>query len=149
MKRRTAGLLVTGTVLLVAGYVAWCARTFYMEPPGIDPAGMPQEVVAATPALADAAGMMRKEEFSVERFFHYLRYPHTERPKLGISATRSAGDLIIVSANSPAIIQCFPLPSSPPPSSGPLLGSRWIFFIRKSGKWTQVPEQEGLLHQQE
>lgn len=143
MKKRTAGVLTTVVVLSLGSYGAWCARTFYMVPPGIDPTDMPPEVVAATPSLAEAAGMMGNEEFGVERLFHYLSHPYAERPKLGISAVRSSEDMIIVSPNTPVIIGCCGVYSP----LGTVPSATEIYFIRKSGKWEHAPAEEGLLHE--
>lgn len=143
MKKRTAGIPTTVVVLSLGSYVAWCARTFYLPPPWIDPADLPAEVAAAAPGLMETAGMMRKEEFSLERLFHYVRYPYAWRPELGVHAERKPEDMITIYANNPPIIMCFGTPS--PKASDPAVGE--IYFIRKAGKWEHVPAQEGMLHE--
>lgn len=127
MRRRTAGLLVTGAVLLVAGYAAWCGRSFYLKP-RIDRAlWIPEEVMAAIPQAAEKAGMMRLEEFDTRKFIHHLCHPYEKRAGASIIAKKEAQDAIRVMRSEP-LLWFHKNPS--------------IYFILRAGRWQQATELE-------
>lgn len=133
MKRRTAWTCSISAALLIAGYVAWCGRTFYL-PTRLDTTGLPPEVAAEIPALAAKEGILRTEYFRLDSFLYHLCHPYAERPKTTLSIRPEAEDVIVVSwlRRSPA-----------PHSRGfPIAGLSSFYFIRRSGKWQRVEYDE-------
>lgn len=128
MKKRTAGILVTTIALLLAGYVAWCSRSFYIGPRGLESPGIPQEVLAAVPPLAEAVGMMKPEKFRLKSFIRYLCRPYESRSCGKLVAIRSEQDVILVYRTG------FHVPA--------FSFSRSLYFIRKSGRWMHVTEDD-------
>jgi hypothetical protein len=127
MRKRTAGLLGTGAVLLIAGYVAWCGRTFFLPPRMEKGLWMPEEVAAVLPQALEKAGMMRPEEFHLKRLVQYLSQPYEKHLRPAIMAEISGGDAIAISRNDwlrYGVVR---------PS---------VYFIRRGGKWQQVTPLE-------
>lgn len=132
MRRRTAwicSIFAISTTLVLVGYVAWCGRTFYL-PPRMDTTGLPPEVAAAIPALAEKEGMLEAEKFRMDRFLYHLSHPYAERSKTTLSIRRGAEDVIVVSWSR----------GSPVPSSRgfSVSGLSSHYFTRRSGKWQHV-----------
>lgn len=99
MRRRTAGILATGTFLSLTGYAAWCGQPFYLKPLVVFPEWMPAEVMAALPDAAEKAGLMKPEAFEAGRFLHHLAHPYQAGVRDEITALQLEPDTIVVGSS--------------------------------------------------
>lgn len=124
MRRRTAGLLVTGAVLLVGGYVAWCGRTFYLEARLLESWKLPPEVVAMLPPLLETEGLTVPEEFGMHQLADHLCRPYQSPGAAEIRVEQWPPDVIVLLRGNGCIV------------------SAAVHFIRKDGVWRHVTVEE-------
>ncbi len=96
MRRHTAGIIATGTLLSLTGYAAWCGQPFYMKPRVVFPEWMPAEVMDALPDAAEKAGLMEPEAFGARRLVHHLAHPWQAGTRAELTFCRLEPDTIVV-----------------------------------------------------
>ena len=95
MRRKHAIYIFLLTGGMIAAYVAWGARSFYLAPKELDYSKLPQEIRAVAPGLVKASGMLEPEPFNGTRLINLLMDPRaSERQKL--RSTALGKDLILI-----------------------------------------------------
>lgn len=122
MRKRTAWLCCISAVLVVAGYVGWCGRSFYLEARIRDAMKLPPEVNAILPPLLDSRNMRRPEAFEPREMIRYLCLPHESRSSAEIRIHEISQDLLFIVRDSWS-------------------GDQILYFIREDGKWRQTQEE--------
>ena len=125
MRKRTAWLCCISATLVVAGYVAWCGRSFYVEARLPDTTTLPPEVNAMLSPLLDAGEMRRPEAFVPREMIRYLCLPHESKDPAEIRVHEISPDLLSVVRHS---------------WSGVMI----LYFLREDGKWRHVEEDAVL-----
>ncbi len=104
--------------------MAWCGREYYLKAKPLDTTGLPAEVAATAPRLAEERGMRRPYDFSSRNFLTYLCKPYETRGPGEIGWTRindNGYDFIVIYRN---------------------MRYNYISYILRSGKWELISEQE-------
>lgn len=89
MTKPRALVLFGSLTFLIAGYTAWCSRTFWMGvgPPDLSP--IPESQRAAAQAAVEEAGLTRPDPFSWEVLGELLMKPYDTAPRpVGVSIFR-------------------------------------------------------------
>ena len=79
MKRKRAITLLAGFVLLVAAYLIWCARPFYLKPPLGFQQGVSEEMRQYISAWYEELPFFEPEDFEWSRYAEMLRSPYESR----------------------------------------------------------------------
>jgi hypothetical protein len=81
MSRIRALLFFGGLALMIAGYVAWCSRTFWVVVAFPDLSLIPENQRAAAEAAIEAAGLTKPDPFSPELMLKFLMKPFDTAPR--------------------------------------------------------------------
>lgn len=125
MKRRTTWISFISATLVVAGYVAWCGRSFYLDARIPDAGKLPPEVNAMLPPLLEDTEIARPEAFVPLEMIRYLCLPHESRGAAEIRIREISPDLLSLVRHSRSIYM-------------------ELHFRRENGKWRPLEEEELL-----
>lgn len=96
MKGTGSKVVAAVLALLLAGYLAWCGRVFYLKPQLVFPADMPEEYQQMALDWHQANDLPKSEPWSWRRFSAELRYPFRQpaRPTLPVASLHEDGAVI-------------------------------------------------------
>jgi hypothetical protein len=81
MKRKRALLLFGSTTVLLLGYVAWCARTFYLTVPVPELREIPAPFRAEARRMVVDHALDKPDHFQLQAMLHLLARPYDCEPK--------------------------------------------------------------------
>ena len=95
MKKSRMLLLFGGLLLMLVGYLAWCGRTFYLNPPMPDLSRVPIEARELARAGIQESSLFRPERLSFNRLGEVLANPYESEP-LPIRAEWEPGNIFFI-----------------------------------------------------
>ncbi len=89
-------LLLFGVLsAMVAGYVAWCSRTFYLRAPLPDLSLWSEEFRSVASSEIEAEGLRNPEKFRFKRFVELLTKPYDSAPSRILTIPTKGGGVLI------------------------------------------------------